>query len=251
MDFRKLAVLALLFVLGGLVQARELRAIFNTDKPPFSFRDERGVNTGIEVDLMRTLLARMGHTLTVRTVPNNRLLVELITGQADIAVTVSGSDDEQLFFSDDFITFVNVAISKKSRNVSMRGIADLGNYTFVIWQRGWRDLGPEFESIYKPDASNRFRSNYYEVDSQEVQSRMFWLNRTDLIVVDKTIFQWYQRILANTLKIDEEVVYHDIFHSRTGFPVAFRDRKLRDRFNQELRKIRADGTYQKILDKYK
>jgi len=248
---KKFVLLSLLLLLGSLAQGRELRVIFNTDKPPFCFRDEHGVNTGIEVDLMRTLLAQMGHTLTVRSVPNNRRLVELMTRQADIAVTVSGNDDEQIFFSDDFITFVNVAISKKTHNISLRGIADLGNYTFVIWQRGWRDLGPEFEAIYKPDANNRFRSNYYEVDSQEVQSRMFWLNRTDLIVVDKTIFQWYRRILASTLNTDEEVLYHDIFQSRTSFPVAFRDRELRDRFNVELRKIRADGTYQKILDKYK
>jgi polar amino acid transport system substrate-binding protein len=242
------AILGLLFECAG---AAEITAAFGIDKPPFSFRDDNGVDTGIEVDIVRAALKEAGHTLRVRIVPNARLPLLVKAGDADLAATVMGEDGGGLYFSDPYIVFENYAISKRARNVVVNSIADLGKYSFVIWQNGWRDLGPEFETAYRPDAQSRMRPNYNETNSQALQNKMFWADRVDLIIVDRTIFGWYRRELTSWIKTDDSLVFHDIFKTVTRFPVAFHDKKLRDQFNAGLKKIRADGTYQKIYDKYK
>lgn len=80
---------------------------------------------------------------------------------------------------------------------------------------------------------------------------MFWLGRVDAIVIDRAIFAWYKRELSGTMDVEDELVYHNIFHSGTWFNAAFADRTQRDQFNAALRSMKADGSYQRILDKYK
>jgi polar amino acid transport system substrate-binding protein len=53
------------------------------------------------------------------------------------------------------------------------------------------------------------------------------------------------------MDVQDELVYHNIFKSGTWFNAAFADRSVRDRFNAALRAMRGDGSYQRILDKYK
>lgn len=248
---KRLFCLTILCCTLGGAAAADLKAVFGAEKPPFAFANEKGVTTGIEIDTVGEALKRMGHRLVPRAVANNRLLEELKNGHADIAVTVKGKDGNGIYFSDDFVTFVNFAISKKSRGAVVNSIADLDKYSFIIWQGGWRDLGPQFEARYHPDAAGKFPANYFEGFTQLGQSTAFWKGTTDLIIVDKTIFQWFRRQLGKTMDTREEVVYHDIFERQTGYPVAFRDRALRDQFNLELKKMRNDGTLQEILNRYK
>ena len=248
---RVLAVAAIAAALTPALQAAEVKAAFATDKPPFSFKDASGANVGIEVDVIRTALDRMGNTTKAQIVPNVRLPAAIKAGEVDIAAAVQGKDGDGAFFSDTFVEYVNVAISKKSKNIDVKTPADLDKYSFVIWQEGWRDLGPQFEATYKPDAGGKFRPNYKQANNQAAQSEMFWGDRVDLIVVDKTIFEYYRKQLAATFKTSDEVVYHDVFKSRTGFPAMFKDAALRDKFNKTLSTMRSDGSYEAILKKYK
>lgn len=231
--------------------ASELTVVFNLDKPPYAFRDAGGAAVGIEVDMMRAALGRAGYTVQARGVSKNRLLPAVASREADVAATVQGTDDGQLFFSDDLVEFANVVISRKSSDLKIEKLEDLDRVRFVIWNRGWADLGSTFEHKYKPDSRGKFRPNYYQSPTQDMQARVFWLGRVEAIVIDRTIFAWYKRELSGTLDVQDELVYHNIFKSGTWFNAAFADRSVRDRFNAALRAMKADGSYQRILDKYK
>jgi ABC-type amino acid transport substrate-binding protein len=39
--------------------------------------------------------------------------------------------------------------------------------------------------------------------------------------------------------------------TQTNYSAAFRNKELRDQFNDGLKKIRADGSYQAIIDAYR
>lgn len=245
-----LALAGLLLSLCNLALAAEIKVALVSDRAPYCFKIN-DADSGIEIDLIRAALKPSGHTVKPVIVPKARLLMILKDGEADMSATIQGTDANGLFFSEPYINFHNQAISKKKKGVEVRTLTDLDKYSFIIWQGGWQNLGPQFEATYKPEASGKFRANYNQAHSQLNQAKMFWADRTDLIIVDKKIFEHFRKQLRNEFKTEEEVVFHDIFKSQTSYQSAFRNKELRDQFNEGLKKIRADGTYQLILDSYK
>ncbi|MES2258932.1 MAG: transporter substrate-binding domain-containing protein [Pseudomonadota bacterium] len=242
-------IMALLLCSGAL--ATDLKVAFNTDKPPFAFVDAAGNVAGIEVDVIRNVLTRLGFGMKIEPVSKSRLLLVVRTGQVDIAASVQGKDEGSVYYSDGIADYLNYAITRKEDGIQLATEADLDLHRFVIWQNGWADLGPAFEAKYRPDAHGRFRANYFQSGTQDAQSRVFWARRVEVIVVDKSIFEWYRHQLAASMKVDDELVFHDIFKTGTTFAAAFGERAMRDRFNVALKAMRADGTYQAILNKYK
>lgn len=233
------------------VQAEELRVSFNLDKPPFTFRDAAGNPSGIEVDVMRLALKRAGYTMKVNPISRVRLVWSVKNGQADIAASVPSKDDGAMYYSDTLFEYANVVISRKARGLAIHRLEDLDKVSFVIWQRGWGDLGSTFEAKYKPDDNGQFRPNYFEGRTQEVQVRAYLARRADAIVIDRTIFAWYMRELAPDTAANDELVFHNVFKHRTTYAAVFADRAIRDRFNAALKSLHADGSYQAILKKYK
>jgi polar amino acid transport system substrate-binding protein len=244
----------LLFALAcwnGSAACAPLRVAFNADKPPFAFVDGSGKASGTEIDILGMALVRLGHQLVPVAVSKARIEVTVKAGQADIGLSVQGKDGDGLYYSDYFSKFENVAVSRKADKVSLRRLDDLDKYRFVIWHGGWNDLGPSFAARYKPNAQGQFPSNYVQSSSQEIQSRVFWNKRVEVIVVDRTIFAWYRRQLAPSIKVDEELVFHDIFDSTTNYGAVFSDKALRDRVNGMLRTMHDDGSIRQILARYR
>lgn len=244
----------LVLLLGFTIQpakATNLHVSFNVDKPPFAFLDASGKLSGIEVDIITEVLRRNAHGITPVAASKSRLLNTVKQGEVHIAASVQGKDGQGLFFSDDFVEYRNVAISRKDDRLQLNSLDDLDHHSFVIWQRGWADLGAQFAAKYKPDSKGKFPRNYVQAGTQAEQVRIFFAKRVDVIVIDLTIFKWYQAQSAKDFDgQSESLTYHPIFKSGTGFAVAFTNKALRDRFNLTLQQMRLDGSYQKILAKY-
>lgn len=247
---KKLALLCIAACLNLAASARsaDLYAVSQGNRPPFSFRDAQGRAVGIEIDVVAEALRRAGRGVTFHETPNVRLLP--LRDGVDLAVSVRGSDGGGVYFSDDFVTFENIAVSRRDQHITLKSIADLDRYTFAIWQNGWRDLGPAFEARYRPSADGRFPRNYFQPTNQQAQNKMFWFGRVDLIIIDKQVFEWYRQQYRDEFNTDVPLDYHAIFDAATGFKVGFRDRKLRDAFNRALHAMRKDHTYSRILARY-
>lgn len=249
---KRLAALCILaFVnLTALARPDDLVAVYQGSRPPFSFRDGQGKAAGIEADVVTEALRRAGRGVRFRETPNVRLLPFREGDGVDLAVSVRGNDGRGVYFSDEFVTFHNVAISRRDRHIVPKTIADLDRYTFAIWQNGWRDLGPDFEARYRPGADGHFPRNYFQPSNQQAQNKMFWFGRVDVIVVDKQVFEWYRKQFSAEFNTPVALDYHAIFDATTGFKVGFRDRDLRDAFNRALIDMRKDQTYSRILARY-
>ena len=245
-----LCLAAALFGLSNSATATEIRVALATDRPPYCFKNKE-IDSGIELDLIRAALSPFGHTVIPVIVPKTRLALILKPGQADMSATIQGTDGDGLFFSDTYLNFHNYAISKKRKGIALTSLPDVGKYSFIIWQGGWANLGELFKETYKPDHAGKLRANYIEAHSQLNQSRMFWADRADLIIVDRKIFEHFRKLLRSEFNTDEEVTFHDVVKAQTNYQTAFRNRALRDQFNEGLKRIRADGSYQGILDSYK
>lgn len=230
--------------------ASELKIAFAGDRAPFCFRKDN-VEQGIEIDLLTRIMGEAGHQIKVVTIPKIRLIKAVKENEVDAAASVQNNNENPLFFSETYLEFQNLVISKTSSAIELTHLEDLKNYSFVIWQDGWRNLGPEFEAQYRPDAAGNFPKNYYQAYSQLNQNKMFWANRVQLIIVDKTIFEHYKQQLSKEFDTKVAITYHDIFKIKTPYSVVFSDPALRKQFNAGLRKLRASGEYQKIIDRYK
>jgi polar amino acid transport system substrate-binding protein len=230
--------------------AAEITVAFAGDRTPYFFR-QNGQDVGIEIDLIKLIMSNAGHTVKVVNIPKIRLLKSVKEKEVDGAATVQDNNDEKLFFSDRYLDFQNMIISKTRHDIKLKAMGELKNYSFIIWQDGWRNLGPEFEADYRPDANGVFPKNYNQAFNQLSQNKMFWADRVQLIIIDKTIFEHNKSILSKEFDTSAPLTYHDLIKSKTSYSVAFNQVSLRDQFNEGLRKIRANGSYQKIIDNYK
>jgi polar amino acid transport system substrate-binding protein len=245
------ALAVCLWVWSAAPFGAELRLVVQSQTAPYMFQDERGVHRGIAIDILEAVARRMGDTLVYRETSQVRLLFEAKHGKAiDGVAPVQGEDGDGLYFSAPFFGFDDVVVSRRASGITVTALADLDHHHFAIWQNGWRSLGPEFEAKYKPDAQGKFKANYHENVSHETIVKVFWGRRVDIAVIDRHVFNWYTAKLAPRMDTSAAVTFHEIFPTQAMYKVAFRDRGVRERFNQALKAIDADGTLRTIMRKY-
>lgn len=243
-----IALLAATLLFSVKAWSDEFTVGFGQDKPPFVIGKTK---TGLEIDIFREALAYKGHTLNVFHMPNKRLQRALIdTQDIDAVATVRQVPGDGLYYVDEFMYFDNYAISKVRDDLEINEVSDLIGLSIITWQNAYRDLGPDFENAFQPNPPEAYKSLYKEHHSQEGQSLMFWEDRAQVIVIDKTIFGWYSKQLSGETDTSPEVVYHPIFSGRTYFQAAFRNEQLAKDFEEGLENLKSTGRYDELYHKY-
>lgn len=244
-----LAILLLCLACGA--GAGDLQVLVQDQTAPYMYRGADGHYRGMAIEILDAAARRMGERLHYRESSQVRLLLSAksLPG-VDAVAPVQGEDRDGLYFSDPFFGFDDVVVTHAERGLAITGLADLDRLEFSIWQQGWHHLGPEFEAKYRPDASGQFRKNYHEYANHETIVKVFWARRVEAAVVDRYVFNWYTKRLAGGMAVHTPTAIHAIFAQPTPYKVAFRDSALRDRFNQALKAIQADGTVRDIQRRY-
>ena len=235
--------LALLMVFATTVRAEEptLEVAISPDLPPYIFE---GATSGLEVDILQSTLP--GYALNFVQMPYAALQTAVPKGRARVSVGVQHFENDGVFYSDNFITFQNAAITKKSAGLTIDQIADLAGHEVLTWQDAYRELGPEFEKLFSPDSPQR--GNYIEIADQEEQVRRFWESDAAVVVIDVIIFDYFSKQMGHSA---DEVEKHWLFAPVTDFRVAFADEDLRDFFDRNLGELCESGGYGEILERYR
>lgn len=223
--------------------AKMLEITFGVYRPPYVFEKK---DLGLDVEVTQAIFKRMDRTFKSNHAPNQRAWKELESGRIDGLVGVSPEEDHRdLFFSAPILFYDNVAISKAKTKVKIGRIADLKNYRFLSFEKAQRYLGPDYEEVMRSVKRDT------DVSSQLVQNKLFWNDKVEVIILDMNVFRHYQKQLKDEMNTTDDVVIHRIFPDKASWrTVVFRDRVVRDDFNKALEQLRADGSYQQILDKY-
>jgi polar amino acid transport system substrate-binding protein len=228
------------------VQAKDLVIAFTPDTPPYVMDDGK---TGIEIEIVRAALAPQGYTFTVRQMPYGELADAVRQDGVDAAATVTKMNNGT-FYSDEYITFHNAAITKKNANLKINSIEDLKGKTILAWENAYEDLGPIFEALFSPAVKAPYRAKYHEIGNQREQVQEFWQAPDDVIVIGIAVMQWFTRELADEVDTTPPLVYHKIFPADTTFRISFKSKQVRDDFNAGLKQLRESGEYEKIYAKY-
>lgn len=221
---------------------RELSLVFGVYRPPYVFGKS---DTGLDIDMTQAILARKGYKVKILHAGNQQAMKELSERKVDGVIGLSPKEDADTCYTVPFLFYDNVAISKNKNKVVIKKISDLKNYKFLSFQEATEYLGKDYAEMVHELKDDT------DIGNQEIQNKMFWTDKVPVIVLDLNVFKYYRKDLAKNYRTEDEVVIHRIFpltaNVRTG---AFLDKKVCEDFNKGLQEIKANGDYQKILDRY-
>jgi polar amino acid transport system substrate-binding protein len=127
-------ILTILILLHStLTFADNITMAFGEKIPPFVFPKS---HTGIELDVIREALKFKGHTLEPKYYPLARVSVAFSKNDIHAAMTDSGKDLTRHggHYGDSAVTYTNVFITLKNRNITINSPADLSRYRIVSFQ---------------------------------------------------------------------------------------------------------------------
>jgi len=225
--------------------AQELNGSFASGKAPYLWTEGTG-NRGAELDIVSAVLRRAGYGVQIVTMPKRRLMAEFPDSNLDFTTGLQLSDLPGYCHTAIYMSYHNVAITLRARHIALDSVPQLLNYRVAIRQYLYEDL-----DIGRPGSGMpaSLPANFTEFHAQDQQVRFFYAGRSDVIVLDHSIFQWYARRLG-LLSDKKALDVHDIFPERHGVRAAFRDNSMCALFDRNLAAIVADGTYRSIWKSY-
>ncbi|WP_214000348.1 transporter substrate-binding domain-containing protein [Arsukibacterium sp.] len=227
----------LLLITSAVVTAAPLTVLVGQHKPPY-------INTanisGYEVELLAEVVNRMGYEPVFIFVPNARIKPLLLQGEGDIASLQPVSSDETgLFYSNPYIRYQNIAVSRADDELVISHSSDLGRYSVLAFQNARTVLGPDYTDMA------RISTDYRETVDQQAQLKMLLSRRVQVVVMDRNIFNHY-RLQQDSV---EDLVTHPLFNS-TLYRAAFRDAAMQRAFDRALLSVMLDSWYQRLQRKY-
>ena len=242
------ACLALQFLLfGNVVSAAEkITVAFGEVLAPWVLVD---TNEGIIVDLLKAAMTPLGYEIEHLYLPYARRTKAYQTGDIDVVSDMNLNTINQYglkgFFSDIAYSYENFAFSLHKKQYNFTQISDLSNHSLLSWQDAKVHLGGDYAKMAEKNPQ------YGETFDQEIQVKMLFLERYEVIQMDGHIFDYYRTKLHDSDKFDvsQKVDRFAIFTpSSNGF--LFKSEKMRDEFNKQLHWLKSTGQYQKIFERY-
>ncbi|TPH18142.1 substrate-binding periplasmic protein [Litorilituus lipolyticus] len=231
----------LIFSMSHAFAKREqLSIVVGLDKPPYVIQKEQ---SGFEIELIRNIFKKINIDTAFVFTQYKHSTKMLDAKYIDAVMTTNNkvfTNEAQL--SDSYISYQNVAISLKSKNLTIKRIEDLGNYSIAAFQNAEILLG---EAYYK---SSKRSPLYMSTANQSAQPQLLMKQRVDVIVLDVNIFNYMARELGIN-DLNSLFSYHYVF-PKTNYHIAFKDLTIKYAFNQALANYKNSAEYEVLINKY-
>lgn len=200
--------------------------------------------SGFEVDIVRESLGQKGYEVQFILQPLKRTKLSFKEKKVDGVLTVKKHYPQVkgAFFSHDYITYHNFALTLACNNFKINSVKDLAEKEIIAFQQAKFALGKEFQAMVTENPG------YKEIASQKSQIGMFYHKRTEVIIIDDCIFKYYKIKLKN-IPTHRAVTFHDIFKP-SSYKIAFREKGIRNAFNEGLKELKNSGRYLHIIQSY-
>ena len=243
-----LAVLMVMSVFAGcgkksddnelnLVEPGKLIMSTNAAFPPYEMTDDNGKFIGIDVEVAEAIAKKLGLELEIDNMEFTAALEAAQKGKADMVmagVTVDPDRQMVMDFSDSYAKGVQVVIIPE--NSEIKSLDDLEG----------KKIGTQMGTtgyIYCGDDYGEDNVVAYDNGITAVQALLN--NQIDCIVIDNAPAQAFVKENPGLKILDTEYAVEDY---AIGF--AKGNTALREAVNKALAELIADGTVQKIVDKY-
>jgi polar amino acid transport system substrate-binding protein len=232
-----------LFLLALTAHATEITVGFRP-VPPYVVQDPvTGQLSGLEYEIIVAAFTAQGYQVKPSVMPLARMAdafqARILEAAAPLLPTTVGSGT----LSQSYLSYHNVVFVLKESHRNIQRVSDLSGLSMAAFQTAKRILGPEFTRVAETSPD-------YEEEAQQVlQVRMLFTGRVNAIVGDSRILNYYIHDPNVGVDTSKPVQEFPVFPP-TNYGVGFRDPTVAAAFNVGLAAIRANGTYQRILDRY-
>ncbi len=245
MNIKKLAATAMvaLSLMGGANAAEVLRIGSETVYPPFEFLDSStGEYVGFDIDLLDAVAAKAGFEPKIFSMGLDGIVPALQTGSIDVAVSALSMTPERMKRVDFTRPYYDAGLTVMTRsdnNDRIESAKDLEN-KLLCAEIG--SSGALFMSKI-PGVKIRTFNSAAEAFMEISQGGCY------AMVNDRPVNEYFlTRKSAKNLDLKEIPVI--LKSDQYGFAVRKGNKELLDRLNKALDEVRADGTYDKIYQKW-
>jgi polar amino acid transport system substrate-binding protein len=238
MNLRRLLLLAAaaLLVAPAAFAQDALRVVTDATFPPMEFSKD-GKRTGFDIELTEALGAAMGKKIEWIDIDFKGLIPALVSKRADLAMSAIYITDERrkvVDFSDPY--FAGGLVVLTTRSGPIKTLKDLDGKKVTV-QVGTKSVG-------------YLKDNYPKVERVEVEKNQEMFNlveigRADAAVTGKPAAKVFAQAKPALQVLPEQLTTEDY-----GIAVRKDAPEIRDAVNAALKKIKADGTYDKLLNKW-
>lgn len=241
----RLGLACLAALAAGAAWGETVHMAFGDNLPPYILPS---LDSGIEVDIVREALAFRGHVLQAHYLPMGRIPFEFIAGRVDAIMMDVGENMSAHggVYGVPPVLYDNVFFTLTRRKLGIHVPEDLKPLTVVSFvgasKRYPEWLGPLDHS-----------RNYVERNNQATQPLLLALGRYDVVLSDRTIFQYYMHEQARkdpAFRVPEVSEHAFTTADPRDYRPVFRSRTIRDDFNAGLEHLRKTGRYRAIYQKY-
>lgn len=218
-----------------------LMAGSDTSFPPMEFSDEKGGYIGFDVDLCTALAKKMGLQLEVVSTAWDGIIPALISGRYDIIMSAMSITEErlkQINFTDPYLPGILAISTPKDKPIAdAAGLA--GKIVGVQVDTTGQFAVEEVQGVKEIKKYDTILAAFQDLAA----------GRVEAVVNDEPVNAYiidtnadYKAKFANTGSIMTDNSY--------GYAVTKENTELLAALNAALKELRAEGVYQKILDKW-
>ncbi len=225
------------------VEEGKLHMSTNAAFPPYEMTTDDGGFEGIDVEVADAIAKKLGLELVVDDMGFDAALTAVQTGQSDIAmagITVNPERQEVMDFSDSYATGVQVIIVKEDSPIAT--VDDLANAEMIGCQKATTGY------IYcsdTPENGGYGEDHVTAYDTGALAVMALVNGQVDAVVIDNEPAKSFVAANEGLEILDTEFAVEDY---AIGF--AKGNTALLEAVNAAMAELKADGTFQAIVDKY-
>jgi arginine/ornithine transport system substrate-binding protein len=215
--------------------------------PPFSYVTPDGELAGFDIDIAKALVAAMDAEIELVPQDWDGIIPALMARKYDAIIASMSITEERK---------KKVAFSNKYYNTPAKFVCKKGEMTEIspASLKG-KNVGVQRATIHDRYLTDNYGKDV-EIKRYATQDEAYLdlvAGRVDLLLADSVAIS--DGFLKKPEGQDYQFIGPDLndpkwFGEGTGIAIRKEDKDLVEKFNQAIEKIRADGTYKKIQDKY-
>lgn len=220
---------------------QKIRFASSPTNPPFEFLNQKNQLTGFDIDLANALCQQMKATCTFSIQSFDSLIPALQFKKYDAVIAsmdITPARSKQVAFTDSYYSNSAEVIAKKGR---FNSFADLqgkrvGVENGTTHQRYLLEKHPEITMVPYDNHQSIF------IDLQN--------GRLDGVLGDSAVVNTWLKQHPDMGSATPRITDPHYYATGMGIAVQLHNNALLDQLNSALKAIKADGTYQKIVDKW-